>query len=53
MTYWHWLLAISALFAVLERLHPARREQPQIRSQLLNDLFYVAFNGHFYALLTG
>jgi len=53
MQYWQWLLAVSAAFALAERLHPARREQPVLRPQLANDLFYLAFNGHFYALLTG
>jgi len=53
MTYWHWLAGISLAFALLERLRPARPVQPRLRPQLANDLFYLAFNGHLYALLTG
>jgi len=53
MTYWHWLLGACLAFLVLERLRPARKAQPVLRKQLANDLFYVAFNGHFYAVLAG
>ncbi len=53
MNYWHYLAAISAAFVLLERLRPARPNQPVLRPQLANDLFYVAFNGHWYAVLTG
>lgn len=53
MTYWWWLAGLSLLFVVLERLLPARRDQGPFRAQLGNDLFYAAFNGHFYAVLTG
>jgi sterol desaturase/sphingolipid hydroxylase (fatty acid hydroxylase superfamily) len=53
VTYWHWLLGASLLFVVLERLLPARPAQPFLRRQLANDLFYIVFNGHLYALLVG
>jgi len=53
MTYWHWLLGVSLFFVVAERLLPAREKQPTLRPQLLNDLFYLVFNGHFYAVLAG
>ena len=53
MTYWHWLLGISLFFFVAERLFPQRRDQRALRPQLGNDLFYLAFNGHFYAVLMG
>ena len=53
MTYWHWLAGISLFFAVAERLRPARPPQPAVRPQLANDLFYLVFNGHFYAVLFG
>ena len=53
MIYWHWLLAVSLFFVVLERLLPERPRQGPLRRQLLNDLGYLAFNGHFYALLAG
>lgn len=53
MTYWHWLVGISLAFLVAERLRPARREQPVLRPQLANDLFYLLFNGYLWAVLTG
>ena len=53
MNYWPWLLGISAFFFVVERVRPARATQPVLRPQLANDLFYVAFNGHYYAVLAG
>ena len=53
MTFWMWLAVVSAAFALLERLRPARPAQPVLRRQLGNDLFYLAFNGHFWAVVTG
>jgi len=53
MTYWHWMIGASLFFAVAERLLPARKDQPALRPQLANDLFYLVFNGHFYAVLAG
>lgn len=53
MIYWKWLLGVSLFFVVVERLLPAREKQPALRPQLLNDVFYLAFNGHFYAVLVG
>ncbi|MFT5050576.1 MAG: sterol desaturase/sphingolipid hydroxylase (fatty acid hydroxylase superfamily) [Chlamydiales bacterium] len=52
MQYIHWLIAISIGFALLERIRPARPEQRFWRPQLANDVFYLFFNGHFYALLS-
>ena len=52
-SYLSWLLVISAFFALAERIRPARREQTVLRPQLGNDLFYLLFNGHFYAVLVG
>jgi sterol desaturase/sphingolipid hydroxylase (fatty acid hydroxylase superfamily) len=49
--YWHWLIAISAFFVVLERLRPWRRSQPVLRRGWITDLCYLAFNGHFFSLL--
>jgi sterol desaturase/sphingolipid hydroxylase (fatty acid hydroxylase superfamily) len=51
--YLYWLLGISGAFLLLERLLPERRAQPALRPQLGNDVFYLLFNGHFWALLTG
>ena len=53
MTYLHWLLALSGLFFLLERLWPARPAQPALRPGLGRDLFYLLFNGHYFAVLTG
>ena len=52
-TYLYWLLGISLAFVVLERIRPARRAQGAVRPQLANDLFYLVFNGHLYAVLAG
>ena len=53
VTFWMWLAVVSAAFALLERVRPARRAQRVLRPQLANDLFYLAFNGHLWAILTG
>lgn len=53
MNYLYWLLGVSAFFVVAERLRPARRAQPMLRRQLGNDLCYLLFNGHFFAVLAG
>lgn len=53
MTYWHWLAGVSLFFVLAERVRPARVAQPLARAQLANDLFYLVFNGHLYALLAG
>jgi sterol desaturase/sphingolipid hydroxylase (fatty acid hydroxylase superfamily) len=52
MQYWHWLLILSGVFLVLERLFPARR-QSLLRPRFPRDVFYVAFNGHVFVLLLG
>ena len=53
MNYLYWLLGVSAFFVIAERLRPARRTQPLLRRQILNDTFYLLFNGHFFSLLAG
>lgn len=53
MTYWYWLVGTSVFFVLIERVRPARPAQPPLRPQLANDVFYLAFNGHFYAVITG
>ncbi len=47
------LVGISLFFLLAERLLPVRKGQPLFRRQLPNDLFYLLFNGHFYAVLAG
>ena len=51
MNYLSWLLGISLAFVALEAWWPQRREQPKIRRGLLLDLFYLLWNGHFYAVV--
>lgn len=53
MNYLYWLLGASLLFLVLERIRPERPAQKLLRPQLGNDLFYLLFNGHFYAIVAG
>lgn len=51
-SYVHWLVGISLLFVVLERVFPWRRRQPLLRAGWLRDLGFLAINGHFFSLLT-
>ncbi|MFT7485481.1 MAG: sterol desaturase/sphingolipid hydroxylase (fatty acid hydroxylase superfamily) [Candidatus Paceibacteria bacterium] len=53
MTYVQWLLVASLTFLVLERLRPERPHQKLLRPQFANDMFYLLFNGHFYAVVAG
>ncbi|MAB81029.1 MAG: hypothetical protein CMJ89_16910 [Planctomycetes bacterium] len=53
MSYLQWLLLLSAIFLVAERILPARRDQGAARPQLVNDIGYLLFNGHYYAVVTG
>jgi len=52
MPYLYWLLATSAVFVLLERLFPWRREQRVLRPGWLRDVGFVALNGHLFALGT-
>lgn len=49
--YVFWLAAVSALCFALERLFPWRRSQRALRRGWLQDLFWLAFNGHFLGVL--
>lgn len=51
-SYLHWLVGLSVLFVLLERLFPWRRQQPLLRRGWLRDLGFLAINGHFFSLLT-
>jgi sterol desaturase/sphingolipid hydroxylase (fatty acid hydroxylase superfamily) len=44
--YWHWLLGLSVLFVLLERVRPRDPEQGMVRRGLLTDLAYTVVNGH-------
>ncbi|CAM2005461.1 sterol desaturase family protein [Acanthopleuribacter pedis] len=48
--YFFWLLLISLLCLVLERLFPWRK-QPLLRPQFGQDLFFLVFNGHYAGLI--
>ncbi len=52
VSYLHWLLGTSAVFVLLERAFPWRREQAALRPGWLRDLGFVALNGHVFSLLT-
>jgi sterol desaturase/sphingolipid hydroxylase (fatty acid hydroxylase superfamily) len=50
VSYVHWLVGISLLFAVLERLFPWRT-QPLLREGWARDLGFLAVNGHLFGTL--
>lgn len=49
--YFFWLLAISFLCWILERLAPWRPQQQAWRAQFGQDLFWLVFNGHYAGVL--
>ena len=50
-SYFFWLLVVSAICFGLERLAPWRRQQKALRGQFVQDLFWLAFNGHYAGVL--
>lgn len=46
-SYFFWLLAVSFLCFILERLWPWRRQQRALRPQITQDLFWRIFNSHY------
>jgi sterol desaturase/sphingolipid hydroxylase (fatty acid hydroxylase superfamily) len=50
MPYWIWLIGLSAIFTLMERLWPRRSDQRLLRRGIGNDMAYVLFNGHFLGL---
>ena len=50
-SYLFWLLIVSAFCFLLERMAPWRRGQSWRRPQLLQDVFFLFFNGHVFGLL--
>jgi sterol desaturase/sphingolipid hydroxylase (fatty acid hydroxylase superfamily) len=46
MSYFAWLMVLSAAFLVLERLRPARASQPLWRPGLVRDAVFLVVNGH-------
>tara|TARA_B100001123_G_C15289516_1_gene1016947 strand:+ start:1024 stop:2010 length:987 start_codon:yes stop_codon:yes gene_type:complete len=51
LQYYFWLIAASLSCFLLERLHPWRKQQKVLRKGIWQDLFWLAFNGHFFGLL--
>ncbi|HEX5132538.1 MAG TPA: sterol desaturase family protein [Candidatus Krumholzibacteria bacterium] len=49
--YFFWLLVVSALCLILERIWPWRKQQKLVRRQFGQDLFWLFFNGHYAGLL--
>ena len=49
--YFFWLLAVSAMCLILERLWPWRKQQKMVRRQFLQDLVWLFFNGHYAGIL--
>jgi sterol desaturase/sphingolipid hydroxylase (fatty acid hydroxylase superfamily) len=51
LQYYFWLIAISLLCLVLERLAPWRKGQKVLRPGIAQDLFWLVFNGHYLGLI--
>ena len=49
--YFFWLLVISVGCLIAERIRPWRQEQRLFRKEFLQDLFWLFFNGHYFAVL--
>ncbi len=49
--YFFWLLIVSGLCLVLERLFAWRKDQPWNRPQIGQDVFFLVFNGHIFGFL--
>ncbi len=49
LEYYFWLVSISLIFLVLERVKPWRPKQEVIRDDLVQDLFWLVFNQQYVA----
>lgn len=49
--YFFWLIVVSLIVLGFERLRPWRREQKLARPQFAQDVFWLAFNGHYAGVL--
>jgi sterol desaturase/sphingolipid hydroxylase (fatty acid hydroxylase superfamily) len=49
--YFFWLLVISLFCFILERIVPWRKDQPALRNQFGQDIFWLIFNGHFAGMI--
>jgi sterol desaturase/sphingolipid hydroxylase (fatty acid hydroxylase superfamily) len=50
-SYFFWLLVVSIACALAERFRPWRRGQGLLRKEFFQDLFWLFFNGHYFAIL--
>ncbi len=51
LQYYFWLIAVSLFCLGLERVRPWRKEQRVLREGIWQDLFWLAFNGHYLGVL--
>ena len=51
LQYYLWLIVVSLGCFVLERVAPWRREQRAARRGIVQDLFWLVFNGHYLGLI--
>ena len=51
LQYYFWLTATSLFCFILERVHPWRRRQRVLRRGIWQDIFWLAFNGHYLGVL--
>ncbi len=49
--YFFWLLIVSAVCLILERLWPWRKQQKVVRRQFGQDLLWLFLNGHYAGIL--
>ncbi len=50
-SYFFWLMIVSLFCLTLERLVPWRKGQRLMRRELLQDVFFLVFNGHYFSIL--
>jgi sterol desaturase/sphingolipid hydroxylase (fatty acid hydroxylase superfamily) len=50
-SYFFWLISVSLLCFLLERVFTWRREQKVLRKEIGQDVFFLVFNGHYAGLL--
>ncbi len=47
LEYYFWLVSVSLVLLVLERVRPWRPQQEAVREDLVQDLFWMVFNQHY------
>ncbi len=50
-SYFFWLLIVSAFCLILERIIPWRAQQPALRREFFQDIFFLIFNGLFFSAI--